>query len=345
MSNQLPVKNLVILNWIMTFASSFLLFIILLTVTKDVFVIYTRSLEILALMAILTFGNLYIRMLYAKSGLTSGSFSKWKFYLSSYLYAIVAFVFVIRMYILFTGVAWEGSHSAIPWESYLFAFFSIMLFNSLVLFLQNILILQHNKVKTEMENLQLKTNISESSNLLLRQQIHPHFLFNALNTVKSLYKKDLQEGEAYLIHLANFLRVSISNQTTKTTLIKSELAFCMDYLKMQQIRFGIALDYTIDISEEARNTLSLPFFSLQPLVENVLKHNELTEDRPIHITIREKDGYIYVINNLQERSHKETSTGQGLLNLAEQYKLLGEESIYIESDEQNFTVKIKIIAP
>jgi LytS/YehU family sensor histidine kinase len=82
---------------------------------------------------------------------------------------------------------------------------------------------------------------------------------------------------------------------------------------------------------------------LQPLVENVLKHNDLTEERPILITIKESDGYITVSNNVQLRSYKEISTGQGLSNLAERYRLLGEKEIVIHSDNHFFTVGIKTL--
>jgi len=126
-------------------------------------------------------------------------------------------------------------------------------------------------------------------------------------------------------------------------LVNNELAFCLDYLKMQKIRFGAALDYSISISEQTIQSRYLPFFSLQPLVENALKHNDLTEERPIHITIKEEDGYLSVTNNLQLRSYKENSTEQGLSNLAERYRLMGEDTIVISSDNQFFTVRIKIL--
>jgi LytS/YehU family sensor histidine kinase len=137
--------------------------------------------------------------------------------------------------------------------------------------------------------------------------------------------------------------VSISNHTTKTTLIKNELEFCLDYLKMQKIRFGTAIDYSINIPEETIQSRYLPFFSLQPMVENALKHNDLTEERPILITIKEENGFLLVSNNVQPRSYKETSTGQGLLNLTERYRLLGEEGITIKSDSSFFTVGLKIL--
>jgi LytS/YehU family sensor histidine kinase len=271
-----------------------------------------------------------------------GNYAKIKLYLSSYLITIIIWILVRTLYSYLTGSPWEGEGQHI-YQAYSLAILAIWVINTLILIVQNLVILQYKKAQSEIENLQLQANISETANLLLRQQIHPHFLFNALNTIKSLYKKDLQQGEDYLVHLANFLRVSISNHTTKTTLIKNELEFCLDYLKMQKIRFGTAIDYSINIPEETIQSRYLPFFSLQPMVENALKHNDLTEERPILITIKEENGFLLVSNNVQPRSYKETSTGQGLLNLTERYRLFGEEGITIKSDSSFFTVGLKIL--
>ncbi|WP_158275285.1 sensor histidine kinase [Pedobacter sp. HMWF019] len=267
---------------------------------------------------------------------------KIKFYFCSYLSTVAIWILVKTLYSIVTGFKWEGDGPHI-YMAYILGVLAVCIMNTFVLILQNTVILQYKKAQSEIENLQLKANRSETANLLLRQQIHPHFLFNALNTVKSLYKRDFQQGEDYLVHLANFLRVSISNQTTKTTLIKNELEFCLDYLIMQKIRFGTALNYTIDISEQTIQNRYLPFFSLQPLIENALKHNDLTEERPILITIRESDGYLSVSNNLQPKSYKEPSTGQGLSSLAERYHLLGEAEIIITSDQAFFTIKLKTL--
>jgi two-component system LytT family sensor kinase len=342
MANHLPVKNLIKLNWIISLMSSILVFIFLLAIIHNISEAATRSLQTFLFVGIMSFCNLGLWSIYSEGKQPMGRYTKMKFYLSSYLVTIAIWILVKTLYSYLTGLPWEGEGQHI-YQAYALAILAIWVINTLILIVQNLVILQHNKVQSEIENLQLQANISETANLLLRQQIQPHFLFNALNTIKSLYKKDLQQGEDYLVHLANFLRVSISNHTTKTTIIKNELEFCLDYLKMQKMRFGAAIDYSITISEETIQGRYLPFFSLQPLVENALKHNDLTEERPILISIKEENGYLLVSNNVQSRSYKETSTGQGLSNLAERYRLLGEEEITIRSDKFFFTVGIKIL--
>jgi two-component system LytT family sensor kinase len=338
----LPIKNIIRLNWILSFLTALLFFIFLLAVTHDIADSLGRFLENFAFMCILSFSNLFFLRLFSHENAPRKKFLPLKFYICSYLSAIVIWLFVRSLHSFFTGLPWEGEGKFIV-RAYSLAILAIWVFNTLIIVLQGMVVLQHNKAKAEIENLQLKANVSETANLLLRQQIHPHFLFNALNTVKSLYKKDMRQGEEYLVHLANFLRASVSNHTTKTTSVKSEVDFCVDYLKMQKIRFGEALNYSINISEDTLLTKYLPFFSLQPLAENALKHNELTEENPITINITEANGRLLVSNNLQLRTYKEASTGQGLLNLAERYRLLGEPGIDITSENSFFTVSLKIL--
>lgn len=80
----------------------------------------------------------------------------------------------------------------------------------MIVITHNIVILRHEKTNTDLENSMLKVANLESANLLLKQQIHPYFLFNTLSMLKSLYKTDAQAGEAYLTHLVSFLGASLS---------------------------------------------------------------------------------------------------------------------------------------
>jgi two-component system LytT family sensor kinase len=342
MATHLPVKSLMKLNWITSFMTSVLVSTFLMAITHDFSIAASKVLLSFSFVLIISFLNIFFLKIFSTEKQTQARFLKVKFYVCSYFAAPAIWFLVEVLYSLLTGIPWEGEGPHV-YQAYLLAILSVCTFNTLIIILQNLVILQHKKAQAEIENLQLKANVSETANLLLRQQIHPHFLFNALTTIKSLYKKDFRQGEDYLVHLANFLRVSISNHTTKTTLLKNEVEFCTDYLKMQKIRFGVALNYSICISKQTIQSRYLPFFSLQPLVENVLKHNDLTEERPMLITINEENGYLQISNNLQPRKYKEMSTGQGLSNLAERYRLLGEAEIVIKSDNLFFTVSIKIL--
>jgi hypothetical protein len=216
--------------------------------------------------------------------------------------------------------------------------------NSLVIVIQNIIILRHEKTNTELENSKLKAANVESAHLLLKQQIHPHFLFNALSMLKSLYKADIHAGEAYLSHLVNFLRASLAEPQSRVSQLQDEIKLCNDYIEMQKIRFEDALNCTIDIPECVLLKGSVPSFSIQSLIENAIKHNEVTEASPLNIKVFYKDGWIITENNLQLRSQIDTPSGKGLINLIERYKILSRNEVIIRQDNDTFSVSIKVLS-
>lgn len=202
---------------------------------------------------------------------------------------------------------------------------------------------QHAKVQIELENSRLAKAKSEAANQLLRQQIQPHFLFNALSTLKALIRKDSDMAEAYLLRLSDFLRVSVSANQQGLSSLKQEVKLCEDYLEMQKMRFKDALVYEINLPEDLLESGVLPLFSLQPLVDNAIKHNQFTRESPLVITICQERDWIAVENNRSKKNYVVASTGSGLSNLSERYKMLSEADIKIEQSKDVFLVKIKIL--
>lgn len=219
----------------------------------------------------------------------------------------------------------------------------IIVINAVIIILQDYVILAHFKTTADLENSQLKIANTEAAIKLLRQQIHPHFLFNALNTLKSLYKKNPKTAEEYLIRLSDFLRASISDDNIRIIRLKDEIKLCLDYLEMQKIRFGKALDFSITISDDKLNSGFVPSFSIQPLLENAIKHNEITEESPLHIVISQEGEWVKVRNNIQLKTSIENSAGSGLSNLAERYRILSNDELIIEDNGIFFSVSIKIL--
>jgi LytS/YehU family sensor histidine kinase len=214
----------------------------------------------------------------------------------------------------------------------------------MVIFSQNVVILRNEKVNTDLENSRLKAANLESANLLLKQQIHPHFLFNALSMLKSLYKSDLKAGEAYLSHLVNFLRASLAEPQSRVARLFDEIRLCNEYLEMQKIRFEDALICNIDIPGSILLEGFIPSFSIQSLIENAIKHNEVTESSPLSIRVFYKDERIITENNLQIRNQIEAQSGKGLINLIERYRILSGDEVIIHQDEKTFSVSIKVLS-
>jgi LytS/YehU family sensor histidine kinase len=221
--------------------------------------------------------------------------------------------------------------------------FLIFIVSTISIILQDYLVVIHFKTESDLENSRLKTSHAEALNQLLRQQIHPHFLFNSLNTLKSLYKIDPGAAEEYLIRLSDFLRASVSNYDSKTTLLKDEIKLCIDYLEMQKIRFSESLMYTLSIPQERLENGYVPSFAIQTLIENAIKHNELTQSSPLMIRIQTVADRLVVSNNRRHRTNSEFSAGSGLANLAERYRIISEDELVIDNNDSVFSVSIKIL--
>ncbi len=330
------------INLAVTGVASFVAFILHLITNVDLTGAMIRS--IMGVITMLLVGTVNIFILEFKvvntDSLRSNKNQKALRYLMSYL--ISPFIYII-IFEFFRSLLTDEKSNLPALSVIAILVIASWVQNTMIIVFYNYYSLHQSKIHSEFENLKLKTIVSETANQLLKQQIHPHFLFNVLNTVKSLYKQDVQQGEAYLVHLANFLRASLSNPTARIVKLEDELQLCLDYIEMQRIRFGKALTYQVDLPSEIRHQKFVPYFALQTLLENAIKHNDLTEEAPLNIEIVKEEDYIKVINNLQPRHFKEPSTGQGLSNLTERYRLLTGEEIYITQNETEFAVRIKLL--
>jgi LytS/YehU family sensor histidine kinase len=215
--------------------------------------------------------------------------------------------------------------------------------NGIVLIIQDLIILREKKASIELENASLKIKNVEATNQQLKQQIHPHFLFNSLNTLKTLIRKNQDQAEDYLIKLSDFLRASLLSGTPNVVKLSEELKLCHDFLEMQKMRFGKALEYTIDIPAEIQLTVFVPGFSLLSLVENAVKHNQLTNELPLRIMVEYKQGRIITTNNLQLKTTSEPSMKLGLENLAERYKIISGDEVLINNNGNIFSVSINTV--
>jgi len=196
------------------------------------------------------------------------------------------------------------------------------------------------------ENAELRMKSMEAQHEKLKNQLHPHFLFNSLTALKTLIHKDPALAENYLIKLSGFLRFSMSHNEQNVVPLEEELKFSLYYLEMQKIRFRHALTYEVQVPDDQLTDAFLPVFSLQLTLENAIKHNLLTQERPLCIVMRYVEpGWLLVENNVQAKLTADAPSGIGLKNLSDRYKLLIHEDIKIENDADCFRVHLKIIRP
>jgi two-component system, LytTR family, sensor kinase len=213
--------------------------------------------------------------------------------------------------------------------------------NTLILIISNSIILQFQKESAELEIERLRVNNLEAQKLILLQQLQPHFLFNALSTLKSLISENPDKAEDYTVRLSEFLRYSMRAKNNEVVFLADSLKFTMDYIELQKVRFGDSFKCQIDIPEQYLSR-KIPVYALQTLVENTLKHNSFSDKKPLFIEVSIEENRIKVCNNLLPKT-LQIQSGTGLENLNQRYKLIADKEIEIVKTDTEFTVFIDLL--
>ncbi len=171
----------------------------------------------------------------------------------------------------------------------------------------------------------------------LKNQVNPHFLFNSLNVLTSLIELDKDASIKYVKQLSEVMRYVLDKNSSELVPIDVELKFIDSFVYLLKIRFGNNLKVTVNIDD--RSFFIVPV-ALQILIENAVKHNEVSVDRPLYIDITEDGDYLVVANNIQDRNSLPDSNFIGLKSLTFQYEFLSGRQMEIVNDGVSFTVKI-----
>lgn len=195
----------------------------------------------------------------------------------------------------------------------------------------------------EIENIQLKEENISSQLKSLKDQINPHFLFNTLNTLSSVIRLDKkEEGLRFVQDLSNVYRYILESDRNNLVPVKSELMFLNSYLFMLRKRFDDKLIIDVDIPNIVLDS-QIPPMVLQTLIENAIKHNEVSKASPLEIKVYAKNQHIVVKNKLQPKSNDQESFGLGIPNLMKRYQLITGQEIIIRQTETEFIVELPII--
>jgi LytS/YehU family sensor histidine kinase len=211
-----------------------------------------------------------------------------------------------------------------------------------IIFVTNTLIgTVETRTRLQEENNQLKINRLQTELSYLKNQINPHFLFNSLSSLKYLIRVNSQFAESYLIKLSQFLRISI-DQSNDLVSLQDELFICKEYIDLQNIRFREGLIYETEIDPTSLH-YRIPFFALQSLVENSIKHNIVSAVNPLTIRVEVKVNHLTITNNIQPLITEEESLKTGLHNLNERMKIQTGQPIVIDKNQQYFKVYLNLL--
>ena len=177
----------------------------------------------------------------------------------------------------------------------------------------------------------------------LKQQINPHFLFNSLSILDYLVQEQQTERASNFIHkLAAMYRYMLHNDQKPLVKLEEEIEFTQRYIDLIKERFIDGLNIEIEIEEASMKRFVVPC-AVQLLVENATKHNIVSTELPLNITICTEGDTLVVRNTLQLRTHGQPSTRLGLENIRQQYLDTTGKSISVEKTDNEFIVKLPIV--
>ncbi len=174
----------------------------------------------------------------------------------------------------------------------------------------------------------------------LRAQINPHFLFNTLNTLSEIVYDDAEKADAYIQQLSGIYRYILENEETDLIPLDQELEFVKKYISLQTERDTDKISLEIDFP--GADTYKIIPVSLQLLIENALKHNAMSEEKPLEIRIYQSGDNVVVSNSIQRKNIVNGSTGTGLANLRERIKLITGKELIVKEDTNRFVVYLPI---
>lgn len=256
------------------------------------------------------------------------------------LYLSIAILVSCLLIYFAVQMAFFKDKSAIRWV-FIAKFFSA---SFLFLLIQYALQARDSLLKLQLEKEQMQSENYKVQLQELRAKVEPHFLFNSLNTLRTMIRKNNPQSENFVMNLSNFYRQTLKLNNYSKTKLSEELDILKSYFFLMQTRNEGGIEIEFNINENLLDK-ELPTLSLQILGENCFKHNRISALDPLKILVFTDDkGHIAIYNKIQPKFTISESTGFGLESIELRYKLLNvEDSVFITQNEDFFEVKLKLI--
>lgn len=196
--------------------------------------------------------------------------------------------------------------------------------------------------RVHLDNERLAVSQLETQLELLKNQVQPHFLFNSLNTLDMLVEEDPQRARKFIGQLSMVYRYLLQSNEKSLISLEEELAFVRAYFFLLQTRFEEGLQLRIDVNENEKKLL-IPPLTLQLLLENAVKHNQIEKAHPLLIRIGcDENGVLSVTNSLRPKTGNILSGKLGLANINAKLRLLGQPDLIVQKTEDEFIVLIHL---
>lgn len=179
---------------------------------------------------------------------------------------------------------------------------------------------------------------------VLRNQVNPHFLFNSFNTLISTIEDDPKMAVEYVEQLSDFFRSIVNYRDKEIISLKEETELLNIYYFLQQKRHGSNIELKSNLTEQQKLQYFIPPLTLQLLMENAIKHNAISKETKLVISLDiTGDEYLQVKNNINTRMSRQEGAGMGLQNIVNRYTLLSNKKVLISNDEKYFIVSLPLL--
>lgn len=249
-------------------------------------------------------------------------------------------IFLVRMFIkvILEGENFQTFIAGEQIEYYLVSLFItliISLFFHAIYFYKE---LQKNKVKEQ----QVIAGTASAKFDALKNQLDPHFLFNSLNVLTSLIEENPNNAMKFTTALSKVYRYVLEQKNKDLVTVDEELDFARTYMLLLKMRFEDSVVFEIPEKSSNPESKVVPL-SLQLLLENAVKHNIVTTQKPLKIRIYEIGNNLIIENNLQPKQILKKGSGVGLSNIKQRYQILSTKQVLISEQSGKFTVSLPML--
>jgi two-component system LytT family sensor kinase len=203
--------------------------------------------------------------------------------------------------------------------------------------------------KVEIQQLKMQATLKEAELNKLKSQLNPHFMFNALNSIRALIDEDPKKAKQAVTKLSTILRQTLTLEKNKLIPFDDEMKIVRDYLDLETIRFEERLHYSFEIDEASHN-YRIPPMLLQTLVENAIKHgiSNLTEGGIITLKTQKLNDdklQIEIVNSGSYNPDITPQSGYGIKNTRDRLAYVFADDASFSIFNEKFYVKTRIVIP
>jgi sensor histidine kinase YesM len=254
--------------------------------------------------------------------------------------ATISTMFLIRIFIgcIVFGRSLSEFISSEHYSYYTVGFTISVIISSIFYFLYYYKNKQDNRLKEQ----KIIAGVASAQFDALKNQLDPHFLFNSLNVLTSLIEENPVAATKFTTALSKVYRYVLEQKNKELVTIEEELKFAHLYISLLKMRFEDSIVFTSPETLMNPEGKVVPL-ALQLLLENAVKHNQVTPTKKLYITVTESKGVLTVTNNLQTKQTLKESSGVGLRNIKQRYAILTSERVTIEHTDETFKISIPII--